>query len=622
MSLPILEPNFEINKDCEKKSRKRTRKPQTHKIFEQKLKVQKGLEYKTKSGKVVNAKIFKEQTECNCKKKCVEKISPFRQKQIFQIFYELKNWSQKTLYLRSIVKRLPPKDDSRSVKCVTKKASYKYFLINTNGEHEEVCYKFFLNCLQISSSSTYRAIRSMTTNESAVERRGGFPTKKTKESDLSFVKKFIKRFPSFSSHYGASRSNKRYLNPNMNIKRMYREYRIVCEFKKKQILSEWKFRHVFNTCFNLAFHPKRVDTCRKCDKFKTEIQSQRTSTVKKVCLMQQRNEHWQIVRETKKTFNATKNRARDKNNNVEMFVFDLQRALELPSISTSEAFYCRQLWLYNLCVFDEKRDLAFMYIWNETIASRGAQEISSCLLKHFENYVPPETEEIILYSDACPGQNRNIKTTLMLKKCLDSWAYTALKSIEQRFFVSGHSYNSCDRCFGLIERQKKVTESIFTPDHWINLIIQAKKNEPKFTVIKMTKNDFYSSKQIESAVTNRKTTINGEKANWLNMQKIINSRTNPFEITIERYNISSPIQISLRKRDRAGQFRSSLIDYDFIPLYTECRPINRKKYEDLMKLLQYVPPEYQSFYRELRTEDEIRQKKKRTFLIDSSDDEN
>lgn len=79
----------------------------------------------------------------------------------------------------------------------------------------------------------------------------------------------------------------------------------------------------------------------------------------------------------------------------------------------------------------------------------------------------------------------------MIKKMLDSWPSPELQSIEQRFFVSGHSYNSCDRSFGLIERQKKITESIFVPQHWVNIISQAMKKDPKFTVIEMNREDFF-----------------------------------------------------------------------------------------------------------------------------------
>lgn len=111
--------------------------------------------------------------------------------------------------------------------------------------------------------------------------------------------------------------------------------------------------------------------------------------------MEQKQEHLQTVKKVKEAFDETKKFAQDEANNAEMFTFDLQRALELPSMSTSVAFYCRKLWVYNLCILDAKRNEAYMYVWDENIASRGAQEISSCLLKHFQLYLPSNTEIIL-----------------------------------------------------------------------------------------------------------------------------------------------------------------------------------------------------------------------------------
>lgn len=231
------------------------------------------------------------------------------------------------------------------------------------------------------------------------------------------------------------------MHPNLNIKLLYKEYSIICKFKKSKTLSEWKFRHIFNTKFNLEFHPKRVDT-------KRTLYTKRTSLA--------------MVKHSKEIFNQTIEDAQNDPRNVGVLVFDLQRALEIPSISTSEACYRRLIWCYNLCVYDEKRKKGYHYFWNESISSLGFQEISSCLKKHFENFVPKDAEKIILYSDACGGQNRNMRTTLMIKKMLSSWPYDQLESIKQRFFVSRHSYNSCDRCFGIIEKQKRNTEMIST----------------------------------------------------------------------------------------------------------------------------------------------------------------
>lgn len=56
----------------------------------------------------------------------------------------------------------------------------------------------------------------------------------------------------------------------------------------------------------------------------------------------------------------------------------------------------------------------------------------------------------------------------------------------------GHNCNSCNRCFGLIERQKKLTEQIGIHLNWINIMKQAKKNDAKFVVNEMRSEDFLS----------------------------------------------------------------------------------------------------------------------------------
>lgn len=132
--------------------------------------------------------------------------------------------------------------------------------------------------------------------------------------------------------------------------------------------------------------------------------------------MKLKNDHLKIVAKTKKDFETCIECA--KNNpeiKEEVLVFDLQRALKVPSLSTSEAYYKRQLWCYNLCIYDEKRKRAYMYVWDESEGSRGSQEIASCLFKHFLEYVPHDTKRIKLFSDSCGGQNQNVKMTIMLK---------------------------------------------------------------------------------------------------------------------------------------------------------------------------------------------------------------
>ncbi|CAG4960825.1 unnamed protein product [Colias eurytheme] len=44
-------------------------------------------------------------------------------------------------------------------------------------------------------------------------------------------------------------------------------------------------------------------------------------------------------------------------------------------------YYKRQLWTYCLGIHDAATDKVTMCLWDETIASRGPQEIGSCLLR-------------------------------------------------------------------------------------------------------------------------------------------------------------------------------------------------------------------------------------------------
>lgn len=247
-------------------------------------------------------------------------------------------------------------------------------------------------------------------------------------------------------------------------------------------------------------------------------------------------------------------------------------------------------------IYDEVRKTAYMYVWNESIASRGSQKIASCLYRHSMKFVPKDTQKIILRSDACSGQNRNIKMSLMLKKFLSMWGHPDLTSIEQHFYVSGHSYNSCDRSFALIEKQKKITENIYVPEHWVNVIKQAKKNEPKFVVIEMSKDDIFSSKPLEALITNRKKTTSGEKINWLNVQKIIYEKYSPFMMDFVNYGADNVITISLQKKGSSGEFERT----NSPCLYSQQREINYLKYKDLQKLLQYIPEKFHRFYQSLK----------------------
>ena len=215
-----------------------------------------------------------------------------------------------------------------------------------------------------------------------------------------------------------------------------------------------------------------------------------------------------------------------------------------------------------------------MYIWSDNVASRGGQEIGSCLTRHLQNHLSDKITHVILYSDSCGGQNRNIKLTMLLKHWL---ANSNIDFIEQKYFLSGHSYNSCDRKFGVIETAAKNHNVIELPDRWIEVIKNAKEKLPQYVVTRMEMEDFISVVELMKIITNRKVDEQKKKVNWLKMRKIVYDREQP--MTIFAYDDTNGMQrIDVKKRkipEDAMQFSETPL------LYPLGNAISNAKFDDL-----------------------------------------
>lgn len=575
-------------------SRKKKKRSDTKRIL-QKTAVERGMKHLTKSGKIIEAKNFSCQTLCRCDKGCGLKIDVVRQKEIYDAFYNT-NWSSKTAFIRSCVRRIPIKTKMSDLNPVTpaKNVQFhlKFHLINDKGTEIEVCRWFFYKLLQVNKYRCIYAIKTAKENPSSIDSRGHRSSvNKIKESDMNYLRDFISKFPKYESHYGRSASKRMYLSPNLNIIKMFKEYRNVCEFHNRPTVSETTFRKVFNFEFNLAFKTRKKDTCKQCDKFEIEIKSS-TSYEKTQQLEKEKNHHFDHVNAVKNKFKDDVKFAENAENKTICLTFDLQKTLETPVLTTNVAYYKRSLWTYNLCIYNESEKKGYMYIWSENMGSRGACDIGTCLIKHFEEHVSPDIKHIILYSDGCGGQNRNIKLTLLFKKYLCQ-SIQSLQSIHQKYFVSGHSYNNCDRCFALIEKQKKLTQEIFVPDDWTNLIRQAKKKEPQFEIHSLDESEFLSTNELLPLIVNRKKSINGFQINWFKISEIINRKAKTFSLIVIQGNIEHEIDIS-----RKGLSTNNLIQENWLR-DTRCS-ISKQKYDDLVYLTQFMPERCRDFYKQMQ----------------------
>lgn len=202
------------------KSRKRTRNPTMHKSFIRKQKVQKGEPHYSASGKLIEGKSFTGQIDCGCKKHCADKIDILRQKELFDAFYAMENWTEETLFLRTLATRNPVRKTLNPIKNIRKHDFHsESFLTDSEQIQHRVCHLFLEKVLQISNKRIFRCLKSQEQNPSAIDFRGKFPSSKTKPSDIEFAKSVLRRLVTYESKYKMNATYSKYVHPDFNLKK-------------------------------------------------------------------------------------------------------------------------------------------------------------------------------------------------------------------------------------------------------------------------------------------------------------------------------------------------------------------------------------------------------------------
>jgi len=449
-----------------KVSRKRFRNVPLWSRMKRKLARQHGQAYTTAGGKVVAAKNPAENHNlCGCKMKCSEKFTGDQCKQIFDAFYELSE-DGKNSYIFKCIKPCAPKVRMCSAR-KHRSVSFQYE-ITLGSELKRVCKKAYVRLHQITKAKVAHIAGQVSSGLSAprpvargkhVSRRRRYP-----QTVLSKVVEHIGLFPVETSHYSRnSNPNRKYLSPVLNINKMYKLYRTWCQEQGlKQIVSGRKYRDIFNTQFNLGFGSPKSDTCSTCD-------SEDSISM----------EH---KRRADKAFLAMKNDRiqAQTTDDVTFLTFDMQKTMPLPKLTTSVAFYLRQLWLYNvgIHVTNSKENKAYFHIWSENEAGRGCEEVGSCILTLLlsSNF---KGKRLVAWSDSCAGQNKNFYLLCLWQYLIASKKF---EEIHHKFPEPGHSFLDSDRDFAQVEKHLRKNQTVYSIDEYHSILAQSQsKQQPSVT---------------------------------------------------------------------------------------------------------------------------------------------
>lgn len=408
--------------------------------------------------------------KARCSSRCTDRglrcdtISEDQRNKILNGFYDLENVEMQREWIsRHIVVKDPKYGRLKGVS--RKSKTLAYFLPTTDSRHIPVCRVMFLNTL----NTTDRQIRTTlakTSEDGSLQKEGrGGRRPKLMERDERLkisVTDHINRFPRMESHYCRQSTTKEYLFPDLTISKMHQLYNDEHPNNKVSISF---YRKIFCS-MNLKFHLPKKDLCGLCETFRNGEKDEREAVKNRY------EKHIGEKEEVRRIKSAMKERAKVDGNFLAAN-FDLQQVLYLPISKRCELFYKRKLSCYNFTVYDLGSGEGTCYFWHEAIASRGANEIASCLHHFLLEADKKSVGEVVLFCDGCGGQNKNSILPAMFAYFIDH--SVSVKCITLYFFETNHGQCEGDAMHSTIERAVKRSGDVFVPTQLAMIIRLARR---------------------------------------------------------------------------------------------------------------------------------------------------
>ena len=130
-----------------------------------------------------------------------------------------------------------------------------------------------------------------------------------------------------------------------------------------------------------------------------------------------------------------------------------------PNKTRNDIYYRRQLSLHSFNMHALATDSVLMYAYDEIIAKKDADEVTSMLAHYFKNFVPKTVRTLKLFF----GQN---KSYTMVRFIYYFVHYVRrFNSIKITFPEQGHSYMKCNRDLGPVNRKADME----VPEDWMEV---------------------------------------------------------------------------------------------------------------------------------------------------------
>ncbi|OXA53554.1 hypothetical protein Fcan01_11539 [Folsomia candida] len=170
-----------------------------------------------------------------------------------------------------------------------------------------------------------------------------------------------------------------------------------------------------------------------------------------------------------------------------------------PLLNASACYYKTKLVVHNFTIYDLKSHDARCCLWDESEGELVASVFATCLIKYIEEKFTDDLP-IIIYSDGCTNQNRNV----MMANALLDHATKHGKIITQKFLEKGYTQMEVDSVHSAIECNLK-KRTIYLPTDYISVCVEARTKPAPYEVKYLTHEYFndYSNNQMQRYISIR-----------------------------------------------------------------------------------------------------------------------
>lgn len=163
---------------------------------------------------------------------------------------------------------------------------------------------------------------------------------------------------------------------------------------------------------------------------------------------------------------------------------DLQSVKLCPMLQASALYYKTKLCVHNFTMYNLHTRDVHCYWFDEHNAGLVESVFVSCIIDCLRKTLSEKPLPIVLFSDECSSQNRNV----ILSNALLHLAIE-YNVITQTFLEKGHTQMECDSSHSAIECKLKNKEIYYLPSQYASISKEARPKQP--FIVQFLSYDFF-----------------------------------------------------------------------------------------------------------------------------------